>query len=119
MNPFLASYPPDRRKYIKTMQNTTRKAPIQKRGALYLPPVLTPYLENPRKHKQALLISAGREIATVKCHNLTLTRIKEFLLKNNSDLDKMSQDDCLDYLWYCEEASAPQSYVKNIKGAIR
>ncbi len=98
MNPFLVSYPPDRRKFIKTMQNSTRKTPIQKRGDLYLPPVLSAYLENPRKRKQALLMSAGRELATVKCHNLTLTRIRDFLLQNNSDLDKMSQDDCLDYL---------------------
>ena len=31
----------------------------------------------------------------------------------------MSQDDCLDYLWHCKEIGAPQTYVKNIKGAIR
>ena len=119
MNPFSVSYPPDRRKFIKIMQNKTKKTPIQKRGALYLPPVLIPYLTSPRKYKQAMLTSAGREISTAKCHNTTLCRIKEFLIQNNSDLDRMSQDDCLDYLWHCEEIGAPHSYVKNIKGAIR
>ncbi len=120
MNPFSTdSKPPDRKKFIKSMQKSSRNFSIQKGSPLYLPPVLLPFCTTPRKTRIAKLAAAGREIATVKSHNLTLMRIRTFLINNHSDLDKMTQDDCLDYLWHCEESSASQNFVKSIKGALR
>ena len=120
MNPFSTnSNPPDRKKFIKSMQKISKNLPIQKRSPLYLPPVLIPFCSTARKVRLAKLAAAGRELATIKCHNLTLTRLRTFLLNHQSDLDRITQDNCLDYLWFCEESCAPQSFVKNIKGALR
>ena len=120
MNPFSANAkPPDRNKFIKTMQKSSRILAIQKRSPLFLPPVLIPFCNTPRKMRIAKLSAAGREPATIKSHNLTLCRIRKFLLDNQSDLDRMSQEDLLDFLWACEESSASQTFVKSIKGAIR